>query len=200
MRLQHYLTEGYKPISEYDIDSLIQKDCKPYLRQIKDKYLYRGMKISDEAIKGQPRMDRMPKDTALHMSKFIDEVCQKLFGWKPRSQGLFATGGSYQAGVYGQVYEIYPIGNFKFLWSPNVHDLYTEIRVLINSYRHKQGKPRTEAYDDLMKIPDFLDVVRKFIKTEYRDKDLYKAAMHEGEVMILCKSYYGKRYDVTRSL
>ena len=194
MRLEHYLTEGYKSISEDDIDVLIQKDCKPFLRQITKFHLYRGIKINYTALKVIPRTERMPKDTPIEMHNLFDNIAKEMFGWKPRAQGVFATGGTYQAQTYGTVYEIYPIGNFKFLYAPNVHDFYTEFRGQVNLYRLKHSLQSWPA-EEIIKKPGFKSELTTFIKANYTDKDLYKAAMYENEIMILCKSYYGKRYD-----
>lgn len=197
MRLQHYLTEGYKSISENEINALIAKDCKPYLKQIKNEYLYRGMKSDFDAFKAVPRKNRMPKDTPIVMHNLFDDIIQKLYAWKPRSQGVFATGGKNQAGIYGSIYKIYPIGNFKFLWAPTIHDFYVDIKdEFINLYRHQRGLPRIMGYDDIIDKPAFIAEFSTFIKKSYTDKDLYKAAQSEHEVMILCKSYYAKWYNL----
>ena len=196
MRLQHYLTEAFKPISPDDIDALIQKECKSFLKQIKEKHVYRGMHGSHTgniALKGTPRKNRAPKDTPLDMQILFDDLVKKIFGWKPRSQGLFVTGGRYQAETYGTVYEIYPIGNFKFLYAPKVHDFYTEYRGELNLFKQKHSLDKLNS--EIMKMPAFIDQLSKFIKSEYKDKNLYDAAMYENEIMILCKSYYAKKSD-----
>ncbi len=191
MRLQNYLTEGYKSIPEEDIDALIQKDCKPFLKQIKNKHLYRGTKLSYNAFKAIPRKDRKPKDTPIEMQNLFDDIMQKLYGWKPRAQGVFVTGGISQAQVYGSVYEIYPIGKFKFIYASDVHDFFTEFRGEANLFKQKRSIQAT--LEDVIKMPAYRNQISKFIKANYTDHDLYNAAMCENEVMILCKSYYGKR-------
>ena len=133
------------------------------------------------------------------MQNLFDDICQKLFGWRPRSQGVFVTGGAYQAQTYGSVYEVYPTGNFKFIYSPKIHDFYTEMRGELNLYRQKYSLQSHPA-EAIIKKPGFRDTMTALIKGKYTDKDLYNAAFHENEIMILCKSYYGKIYDDTMEM
>lgn len=63
-----------------------------------------------------------------NLQKIFDEFFYKKFRWKPRSEGVFTIGDIKSIrGVYGIPYIFVPIGEYKYLWSPDVDDLYEEI-------------------------------------------------------------------------
>lgn len=109
------------------------KNCQPFLKEIKQhnikKFIYRGTnkKIIDIE-KIIPRKNRKPKDMSPNLQKIFDEFFYKKFRWKPRSEGVFTIGDIKSIrGVYGIPYIFVPIGEYKYLWSPDVDDLYEEI-------------------------------------------------------------------------
>ena len=180
MRFEQYLTE-----EEQDFDyifGLIKKDCKPFIKQIKKAgLLYRGTKkYNPGIIKVIPRKDRMPMSIHPKVQVILDDLFKKKFGWKPRSSAVYAVGDFSVASQYsgfesGGVYSMWPMGNFKFLWSPNISDLFEEI------YDTSQDWVRwfTSGHDHLA---EFVDT--------YTDKNLVKAIRSDHEIMISCKSYY----------
>ena len=49
-------------------------------------------------------------------------VFYRKFKWKPRSTGVFCTGDKEQAKGYGGLATVWPIGNFKYIWNPEIRD------------------------------------------------------------------------------
>lgn len=103
----------------------------------------------------------------------LDGLFYKKFGWKVRSEGVFCTGRKSETLMYGITYIIFPKGQFKFVWSPDVLDLYTWTKGHISS--RKGGS----------KVPDFESVV-----DTYRDDNLSYAIKEGNEVALKCKEYY----------
>ena len=195
MRLTQYINET-KEIDPDDIDILIEKDCNPWLKESKGIPVYRGAKNKPYAYRGTVLTDRKPRDTDIQIQKTFDNVIQKKYGFKPRSSGLFVTGGLFQCQRYGRVYEIFPIGKFKFLWSATIRDFYAEVGRWNSSYRVTlldAGVDTKELTKELVyKRPDFHELVGNHIEREYTDKKIMAAIRSEKEIMIVCKEYYAK--------
>lgn len=111
---------------------LIYKDCQPFLKKaLKDNYqnlFYSGRKSKDDWFKGNVRTDRRPTDTNKVLHRDLDKMFQKKFGYLVRSSSIFVTNDIGVADSYGTTYMIFPIGNFKFVWSPGIVDLYIYMR------------------------------------------------------------------------
>jgi len=170
MRLTQYITES----KEQDISKFIKnvkKDCKPWLSAIKNctnKVIYRGY-VGKFIDKKNVRTDRKPKDMPPALHKELDSIFYEKFGWKPRSEGLFVSPHIYVGATYGNSGGVcFPTGKFKFVWNPDVHDLFAMIQ------RHHDGE----------------STVGDYILEGYRDKDICRALSTMTEIMIKCKSYH----------
>lgn len=125
------------------IESLVSGN--PWLAAYKaaGKALYRGARL-----KGQPvatkdlgdgitaalfkfpvRKDRRGLNTSSSTHKLLDKWFDEKFGYKARSQSIFATGDVEDAASYGDEYQngaagiVIPIGG-DVIWSPKIVDLY----------------------------------------------------------------------------
>lgn len=113
----------------------IKRDCSFLLPQIKDNFLYRGMKLQpgEKFIRKTVRKNRLPKDTRDTDHKVIDEYFKETFGIGYRSEALFATGSYLQAMDYvddrnnGTPCFVFPIGTFTALHSDKYEDMNTSI-------------------------------------------------------------------------
>jgi len=132
MRLQQYITEVKITEPEQVID-ILKKDCIPFLKELKKtgrkKILYRGYYDFNSGIitKKKTRNDRTPKDMDETTSEYLDNLFKKKFGWYARSAGIFATANVFDTYEYGKPFLFFPIGKYKYIWSPVVNDLYTKI-------------------------------------------------------------------------
>lgn len=182
MRFQSYLNES-PDISikdAYEIMDMIKKDCQPFLRsRDKGQFLWRGSeKQVDSYKKLTPRTDRKPKDMFQERHEKLDKAFDKIFGWKARSQGVFCYGSPTYAESYGEPFLVFPIGKFKFLWSPTIKDLYVQIGELLNY--------KNFSYEE---------IVKKF----YQEKNLKEAIdKKSNEIIIGCKSYYLVNHEFYR--
>jgi len=149
----------------------VRASCRPWLSAVKNcpmKTVWRGVDgdvpfISNKKV----RADRRPYSTDPSLHQAFDTRFEEVFGWKPRSSGLFVTGTSATAGMYGDTtYLVFPAGPFKFLWSDKIYDLYT------------QGT-QWGGLNNLIN------------KNNYKEKDICGAIASDNEIMIGCKSYYG---------
>ena len=168
MKFEDYLIEQNSE-RIYKFIQSVKRECKTWLSAVKNckyKVVYRGYsgKLID---KKNVRTDRKPKDTDAKTHKKLDDMFLKKVGWRTRSEGLFVSGSSVVGTVYGDTSGMcFPTGDFKFIWSPNVHDLFAFVR------------PNNETILDT----DILD--------NYTDKNLCRAIQSFKEITIKCKSYY----------
>ena len=110
------------------------KDCKPFLKELKKSmsstgsFFYRGYNNFNGDIYGfqkkKSRMNRRPRDTPLEVHRKIDNKFYDMFGWHVRSEGIFVTSGLKFAKSYGTSTMFFPIGKYKYVWSPKIEDLY----------------------------------------------------------------------------
>lgn len=135
MRFKQYIINetNLNNISDVDMINSLVKDCKPFLKELlkslkNDRlFLLSGRKNTVNFFKRKIRTDRIPIDTPVEYHNYIDDLFHKKFGWKARSNSIFCTGSFDTAEEYGnKVYMIFPIDQYKILWSPKVGDLYTK--------------------------------------------------------------------------
>ena len=99
----------------------------------------------------------------------MDKLFVEKFGWKPRSEGVFC-GTEGQALMYGNLYSVWPLDAFKFVWSPSVRDMFVDV-----IWPYKRNPEATNL---------------QTIVNTYTDSDLKHAIRSAGEISLHCKSYY----------
>jgi hypothetical protein len=189
---------------------LIERDCQPFLKEARQIWFKRGTKknIKSNLRKFKARSDRQPKDTPRWLHNIFDEAFKKKFGWKARSEGVFASASTYQSEVYGKSYLIFPIGDFKFVYSHHVVDLFDDLTLslLTGPNRDNTDIVRDYALSWMhairewinFKTPgrvadmDAMEIVKHtvdlIVKT-YTDKNL-SLIYHNNEVAFNCYNYY----------
>jgi hypothetical protein len=222
MKFNEYINEDNQQIPE--INRILQKIKdnvdKKFITELKNsgKFLYRGIPKNTKNIhKIKPRIDRKPKDMQqIHHDSFNEEF-KKKFGWNVRSEGVFVSSNLAEIKQYGETYLFFPIGEYKFVWSPKIEDLFSYITdELIDSsftfkelynydpdyaldhymdiksyYNKKSEKERQKIKDDFGKIIliDYYDDIKKIVNT-YKNNNLYDAILSANEVAFKCNLYY----------
>lgn len=188
-------------ISEQEIKAvrdILLKDCRPFLMETKGNgFLVRGVKGLSTAksysaldyageemeyTEKQVRKDRRPLDISQNRSDIIDDWFQDKFGIRARTQCVFAGGEKMRSDElkhYGTPCIIFPIGEIKYVWSPNVEDIYGDMNL------HSPGEGEIEGDEDLKaRINKWLD------SKHYKTTDLQELIQTGKEVMVECDSYY----------
>jgi hypothetical protein len=132
----------------------IKKHCMPFLKTFKIP-IYRGKEDDRMFFKAKTRKDRIPKDMPRYLHEYLDILFEKKFGWRVRSSGAFCTIDFAQSLSYGTPYMFFPIGDFQFIHSPQIRDLYVFLRD--NGY---------VPFPDLLssQLKDLFDIVKKYQK------------------------------------
>ena len=132
MKFKQYLTESSGKTSFEDILNLIINNCQPFLKECKQscgknpRFLFSGRSGDKDYFIRNVRKNRTPMDMPEDAHDAFDDAFHKKFGIKARSNSIFVTGSKYMAENYGDtVYAIFPIGKYKYLWSPKFQDLYS---------------------------------------------------------------------------
>ena len=179
---------------------LIRKDCKPFLellRKNKDinssrkdlkPILFRGMWDKEDFLDKKVRKDRYSKDShAFVDQKLVDNIFFEKWGIRPRSQGLFTTFSMGQAERYGDVYVVFPKGDFDYVVceAEDYNDLWLD-------YMDEAGITNK---DD---IPlDHIEYVVKWLH-QY-NSNIGSAIKYSYETIFLCDSYYAIRLKFTQT-
>lgn len=201
MKFKHYINEGKESLfkvtskqvtMEEAAYNALKKNCSKYLSYIKKannsdfykSYLFRGLRNSPKVIRGYSKFkakktEREPRYISTGLHKILNDALFKIFGWKPRTEGIFT--GDFQIALKfashnaSNVYMFAPIGNFKYIWRPEIYNLYT--------YYDMKKYERIPDEDRIREIQEELD--------EYDDKNLNRAfRAHNMECIVKCDSYY----------
>lgn len=177
------LNENVEATSPREIAALIFRDCKPFLetidfsRRCAEHYVYRGSKALGYKVFAELSVlkDRRPKDMphSFHVA-FNDYLVEK-FGIPYRSQSLFVTSSRMDASSYGDIYCVFPMGDFTFIWDKNIDDPWIDL-VDRNMWR---GNYEAEDFVAYLRAHD-----------SYQDTDFIGAVLSKNEIMIACESYY----------
>jgi len=177
------LFEFENNLTSQDVYAIIQKDCQSFLEAIgnkpKSNMLYRGVAIyaAKPIQKKQVHLtSRKPMTTNNEIHHLINDYFTRQFG-EPFRNALFVSGDHTQASGYGNtVLSIFPIGDFTFVWSPGVNDMYDVTW------------PRPGGFSNVTPSQEAVDYTLEPYK--YTNKS-FTAAIHSGnEIMIRCNEYY----------
>lgn len=203
MKFKIYLNEKNNSIE--NVVKTLKKNCKKFIKEIKfsKNFLFRGHKSFNELmIEKKRRKDRKPKDLDIDTSKYFDVLFNKKFGWNVRSSGIFTTFDINTSEDYGNPYLFFPIGNYKYVYSYDVEDLYSLIDddlygINYNwkwEYEKNKYKDCTEngiTYNEFKKEKKSeLEKMFKNLVNGYTDKNIYKMKNKINEITFDCDYYY----------
>jgi hypothetical protein len=179
MRLNSYINEtSEKFINQYL--QILNDECKPFLKLIKDTdFLYRGVNHAQTIPIKKFMHDegRIPLSTPLTVHNELNKIFKKKFGW-PVRDGVFCTFKPALTMMYGKPYFVFGIGDFKYCYSKEITDLWTDL----DHWATKKKITGDEDYDFsnayyLKKsevLPKHKIFLNKFVDTFYTDEKLTK--------------------------
>lgn len=126
-------TVNDRPVKMDNLFKALAKHCKEIIKVYKElnkntfnkqKFLYRGIRASDDALYGKPFEARKPKDSNADLHELVNGTIKDLGLEANRENAMFVTGDRGQAGGYGNsLYVMFPVDGFKFTWSKTTKDL-----------------------------------------------------------------------------
>lgn len=125
-------TVNDRPVKMDNLFKALAKHCKEIIKVYKElnrnnfareKFLFRGIKSSDDAVYGKPFEARKPKDSNRDLHDLVNGTINNLGFEANRENAMFVSGDRGQASNYGSLYIMFPMDGFKFTWSKTVKDL-----------------------------------------------------------------------------
>jgi len=129
MKLVKYLNERIEEISDEEIIKIVQRDCKRFLDNNPgtEYALYSGRNKSNKFIKNYVRKDREPLSMKKQIHDKLNNIFKEAYGVNLRSESVFCSRDIDVAGGYGNLYMIFPIGEYQLYWSDIINDLYMDL-------------------------------------------------------------------------
>ena len=180
--------------------SIIKKNCQPYLSQVEDPMkLRRGVSRNYKAdpINGRPQFGkkqghltgREPLGGPMRTHHdAVNKYFTSEFGY-PFRNGILSTGDQMMASGFGTDVAIFPIGEFKFLWSPSVEDLNQQISIEWAAFRLDAAPESVERL-----------IIGLISEIGYQTTDLQAAIESKNEIMIWAEEYYTLDNSIDRML
>jgi len=188
------------------------KNCAPYIKLLKEcdgKMLYReGQYLVDDITEFEHNWYRRPKDTPLEVHEIMNDVFMKEFGWTARSGVFCYINTKYRESGYGKGYLLFPIGDFEYLWSDEIKDMFVDFEMemmgipedmIEDEWNLKCGDDK-KCMDDTKKYEEYFNMRMDeykndfYLKLEEKIKDFQDSnickAYYINEIMIKCDSYY----------
>jgi hypothetical protein len=186
-----------------DIVSLLDKNCKPFIKEMKSgkNFLIRmspKYAIKQDIIVSSPRKNRNPTDTPYHIHKEMDEMLDSKFGWKPRSEGLFAWIAQRKGGSDNYWFNnkgsrlVFPVGSYRYVYSPKVKDVYNKYEHFQETADYGGGRGNDPIEVDKEIDTNFLDWFWDDALPTYTNKDFAKVNVSKEhiELMLLSSVVY----------
>lgn len=138
-----HLLEARDTVELDEVLTEIDSNCQRFLRESNGLPLYRGINNSMlKPFKGQIRTNREPRHSSREHHTFFNLLLSTVAGiWNVRSMGLFATGSLEVAQAYDRPHVIFPIGNYDFIWSRHIDDLFTGATVIYSLIANRLSTP-----------------------------------------------------------
>lgn len=133
MKFEEYIAEASKyEMQAYSVVRSLYKNCMPFIQELRrsaagnNDLVWRGTNKSrtKSIIRVTPRQDRIPKDTPPLVQEELDKRFRAKYGWEPRSTGVFTYPTERGVTSYGEPYMFFPVGKYKYLFNPDIDDLY----------------------------------------------------------------------------
>jgi len=135
MRYKQYLNESNKITDFQTILEILWNKCNPFLKDLlkggkfTGDFLYSGRRTNKDVFVRGVREDRSPTDMDYDLYEMFDKEFYYRFGFKARSNAIFCTGNLHTAKDYNDnVYMIFPMDNYEFVYSEDIPDLYTHTK------------------------------------------------------------------------
>jgi len=195
MRLTGYINETYKAIEDIDnLNARIQKDCKPYLKLIRQSKepMYRGMLNKGEMGIMDVRQDRRPMQMDYHAAKYLNDWLAKE-GHARRDKSVLCSPGTDLLKIFGKPFYIFPIGKVKYTFIESEDINFTNTKTgwqgdMANCFwvfRDQQFRHNNYTYCERQ-----MTSIRKPFKDYFHSKDFMYGYRQKWEFWFECKQFY----------
>jgi hypothetical protein len=159
------------------------RDLIGFLKSGKAEFPYRGVgKCKLVCFRANFPEDRMPTHLPIKLHHAINKFMVSSHNSLDRSKCLFVTGDMKQAGLYGSVYAIFPVGKFRVAYS-------TTYRDALELYIAGQ----TTGEIDIKKL------AKQYVDSIIETDNLKEAILSNNEILLSGNSYIAISYDYMTS-
>lgn len=171
-----------------NIINTIKRDCKIYLENNnKRNSLYRGIsKNFSSSFKNKyfNKLYSRSRKEPLHTNKLVNDYFNKVFEEKHgisniRDVSIYVTVTKETAEDYGNIFIVFPIGDYNIWYNERVNDLFFKLR---------STKNEPELVHDYA-------IIDKYVSGYQATKNIEELEINNVEGMLLCKEYYVLKYD-----
>jgi hypothetical protein len=148
---KQFLLPEEGPGAQLDVDGLMEA-CRPFIAALEGVHFRdhlplhgTGSLTTDWALLSVKRRPK-PRDSHPAVHAAINSFFTEQYGWAAREDAIFVTGNYAQAAEYGEPYLCLAVGEFKSLWSPDIHDLQDAITTVMRRLKHEHP---TMSYDEI---------------------------------------------------
>lgn len=144
LRFKKFLQESQMDL--HDVADLINLNCKPFLSEAGQRFMFRGMDVAGDrkTLPAHSRHppEREPRDSLPWFNLMFNGIIHAAYGIEDvRYRSYFAVGDIGSAAAYGDIFRVYPQGDFEFIWSESIEDSVlsenTILYALVNALRNK---------------------------------------------------------------
>lgn len=188
MRLVHYINE--EKLYNFYIPKM-KKDCAKFIKDIRGASgclrRYDKKKMDWMISKHKTRDFRKTVDIPTDLSNKIGSLLKEKFGWNARTENVVFCWASKEISGFNNRY-LFPVGNYKIVWSPKINDLYRRLYKLSTLKVVDYGYGSESDPKLIDNLYEYF-IQNKLLDT-YTDKNLKKAVVSKNEIMVNCKEYY----------
>ena len=184
MRLKQYINEEQR-YSGHILPDIVWEECKPFIKEAKGVILWRGSErpIEGSYSKVKLKGGRKPRYISKQLHEWLGKELKKMFGWNPRTEGLFCGNKTIAENFNSTIYMIFPVGkNYKYIWVDDTS---------IYEYYDSKG------YETDISDPILVDNIRAELR-RYNDRAIHEFPQNnnkEAECILKCKEYYMVKAD-----
>jgi hypothetical protein len=194
MRLIQYINE--EKIYKIMIPKM-EKECSKFIKDIRGSRgnLIRSdfKKSNWEISKNKTRDERNPTDTSRSLTILINKSFKKKFGWNARTENVVFCWGNTKKIINSTARYVFPVGDYKFVYSTKVFDLYGNLHDPGLRKKLKITNKLENRQEELKILYNYF--ISNYLNT-YSNKDIQRAVLYENEIMINCKYYYLVSHEV----
>ena len=115
-------------LSSLEIAEVVRKDCKKFLQYKIE--LFRGTEdTNDQFLYVEPHEFRNPLNSSHELTEVLNDIYEDIGSNVTRNNSVFTTTNIYEANSYGNLYLVFPIGDFDVLWNENIEDSFVEFEM-----------------------------------------------------------------------
>jgi hypothetical protein len=169
---------------------LVQRDCSEFIKE--EFALFKHSTSTEDYIISSPKTNRRSKDkpsSFRNIDDMLDIYFKEIFGWKPRTEGVFCNPDKDSLIPIGDKYYIFPVDGYKYIWNTKIKSIYSELNKFAQM---NYGTNIIKLSEDKEMLKDLFENFSEELEF-YDNKDLLYN--EKSQVLLGCDKYYMIKLD-----